>query len=109
VDHGRKTFGSLWRWFSEQGFYLHRRHCGGDHISPKALGYEIINLGNNQPHKLSDVIRLIEKFTGKTARVENREFHKADPTGNLGRHNKGKRAFGLATKGFFGRRHQANR
>jgi len=50
----------------------------GTILALKPLGYEIINLGNNQPHKLSEVIGLIEKFTGKTARVENREFHKAD-------------------------------
>jgi len=50
----------------------------GTILALKPLGYEIINLGNNQPHKLSEVIRLIEKFTGKTVRVENREFHKAD-------------------------------
>jgi nucleoside-diphosphate-sugar epimerase len=50
----------------------------GTILALKPLGYEIINLGNNQPHKLSEVLRLIEKFTGKTARVENREFHKAD-------------------------------
>jgi nucleoside-diphosphate-sugar epimerase len=50
----------------------------GTILALKPLGYEIINLGNNQPHKLSEVIKLIEKFTGKTARVENREFHKAD-------------------------------
>jgi len=50
----------------------------GTILALKPLGYEIINLGNNQPHKLSEVIRLIEEFTGKTARVENREFHKAD-------------------------------
>lgn len=50
----------------------------GTILALKPLGYEIINLGNNQPHKLSEVIGLVEKFTGKTARVENREFHKAD-------------------------------
>jgi UDP-glucuronate 4-epimerase len=50
----------------------------GTILALKPLGYEIINLGNNQPHKLSEVLRLIEKFTGKTAKVENREFHKAD-------------------------------
>ncbi len=50
----------------------------GTILALKPLGYEIINLGNNQPHKLSEVIGLIEKFTGKTAKVENREFHKAD-------------------------------
>jgi UDP-glucuronate 4-epimerase len=50
----------------------------GTILALKPLGYEIINLGNNQPHKLSEVIGLIEEFTGKTAKIESREFHKAD-------------------------------
>lgn len=44
----------------------------------KPLGYEIINLGNNCPHKLSGAINLIEKYTGKKAKFEYKEFHKAD-------------------------------
>ena len=44
----------------------------------KPLGYEIINLGNNNPDKLSIAIKLIEKYVGKKARFEYREFHKAD-------------------------------
>lgn len=44
----------------------------------KPVGYEIINLGNNQPHKLSEAIELIEKCTGKKARFKYKEFHKAD-------------------------------
>ncbi len=50
----------------------------GTILALKPLGYEIINLGNNHPHKLSEMIKLIEKFTGKPATVDNREFHKAD-------------------------------
>jgi len=42
------------------------------------LGHEVINLGNNQPHKLSEAIKLIEKYTGKRARFKYRKFHKAD-------------------------------
>jgi len=42
------------------------------------LGYEIINLGNNNPDKLSTAIQLIEKYVGKEARFKYREFHKAD-------------------------------
>ncbi len=41
-------------------------------------GYEIINLGNNNPHKLMDVVGLIEKYTGKRANIVRKEFHKAD-------------------------------
>ena len=44
----------------------------------KSLGYEIINLGNNKPHSLLEMIELIEKYTGKRARIERKEFHKAD-------------------------------
>ena len=44
----------------------------------KPLGYEVINLGNNHPHKLSEAINLIEKYTGKQAQFKYKEFHKAD-------------------------------
>ena len=44
----------------------------------KPLGYEIINLGNNHPYKLSEVIELMEKYIGKKAQFEYKEFHKAD-------------------------------
>ena len=44
----------------------------------KPLGYEVINLGNNHPDKLSTAIQLIEKYVGKKADFKYREFHKAD-------------------------------
>jgi nucleoside-diphosphate-sugar epimerase len=44
----------------------------------KPLGYEIINLGNNHPYKLSDAIGLMEKYIGKKAHFKYKEFHKAD-------------------------------
>ncbi len=50
----------------------------GTILATKPLGYEIINLGNNKPHTLSEVIALIEKYTGKKAMLELKEFHKAD-------------------------------
>lgn len=50
----------------------------GTILAIKPLGYEIINLGNNQPHTLTQLIELIEKYTGKRAKLERREFHKAD-------------------------------
>ena len=39
----------------------------------KPLGYEIINLGNNYPDKLSTAIKLIEKYLGKKACFEYKE------------------------------------
>ena len=44
----------------------------------KPLGYEVINLGNNNPDKLSTAIELIEDYTGKKAEKVYKEFHKAD-------------------------------
>lgn len=44
----------------------------------KPIGYEVINLGNNNPADLLQVIELIEKFTGKKGAFEYTDFHKAD-------------------------------
>lgn len=44
----------------------------------KKLGYEIINLGNNSPHKLSYAISLIGKFLNKEVKYDYKPFHKAD-------------------------------
>ncbi len=41
-------------------------------------GYEIVNLGNNNPHRLSYLLELIEKITGVKPKVSYGEFHKAD-------------------------------
>ncbi len=50
----------------------------GTILATRPLGYEIINLGNNRPHSLLEMIGLIEKYTGKKAKLEMRDFHKAD-------------------------------
>jgi len=44
----------------------------------KKVGFEIINLGGNKPHRLDEMISLIEKHTGKKAKIVNKPFHKAD-------------------------------
>ncbi|MEN6348235.1 MAG: GDP-mannose 4,6-dehydratase [Syntrophomonas sp.] len=50
----------------------------GTILALKPLGFEIINLGNNNPEKLTTVIDLIEVYTGKKAEINYKEFHKAD-------------------------------
>ncbi|MCX8075875.1 MAG: GDP-mannose 4,6-dehydratase [Aquificaceae bacterium] len=50
----------------------------GTILATKPLGYEIINLGNNQPHSLKELVGLIEKYTGKGTRLSLKDFHKAD-------------------------------
>lgn len=42
------------------------------------LKYEIINLGNNHPYKLIDVINMIEEYLSKKAKINFLPFHKAD-------------------------------
>jgi UDP-glucuronate 4-epimerase len=42
------------------------------------VGYEIVNLGSDEPFLLIDAIRMIEELTGKTAQLEYSEAHKAD-------------------------------
>ncbi len=44
----------------------------------RPLGYEIVNLGNDQPVALADVIAMIETFLGKKARIEHQPMHAAD-------------------------------
>lgn len=44
----------------------------------RPLGYEVINLGNDDPHELNEMIALIEKYLGEKAIVEYKDFHKAD-------------------------------
>ena len=42
------------------------------------VGYEVVNLGSDEPFLLIDAIRMIEEMTGKTAQLEYSDAHKAD-------------------------------
>jgi len=42
------------------------------------LGYEVINLGSDEPIVLNDAIRLVEELVGKKAAIEYRPRHPAD-------------------------------
>ncbi len=41
-------------------------------------GFEIINLGNNKPHTMNELIRFIERYLGKKARIIKKPFFEAD-------------------------------
>jgi nucleoside-diphosphate-sugar epimerase len=41
-------------------------------------GFEIINLGNSNPHQLNEVIKIIEENLNKKAKIVYAPFHKAD-------------------------------
>ncbi len=44
----------------------------------RPLGYEIINLGSDQPFKLMSMIRLVEELVGKPANLHYQDRHPAD-------------------------------
>lgn len=46
----------------------------------KPLGYEVINLGSDEPIILMDSLRLVENYVGKKADIVYREMHRADVT-----------------------------
>ncbi len=58
------------------------------------VGFEIINLGNSHPHELSEVIRLIEAYTEKKAKIRRMEFQKTDMKATWADTGKAKRLLG---------------
>jgi UDP-glucuronate 4-epimerase len=44
----------------------------------RPVGYDIFNLGSDQPLKLSELVTLIEELTGQQAKVNYRPWHPAD-------------------------------
>lgn len=47
-------------------------------LAQKELGYEIINLGNENPHTINEMISLLEKFIGKKASIQYYPFNSSD-------------------------------
>ncbi|MEW6087369.1 MAG: GDP-mannose 4,6-dehydratase [bacterium] len=52
--------------------------AGGTMDALKMTDFGIVNLGGNDPYKLSYVIKLIEKYLNKKAKIKKLPFHKAD-------------------------------
>jgi len=50
----------------------------GTILALKPLGFEIINLGGDKPHKLIDVLHTIENKLNKKAKIKYEPFHPAD-------------------------------
>ena len=57
----------------------------------KPIGYEIINLGNNHPHNMLEMISIIEKGLGKKAEIKHMPVQKADATATWANITKAKR------------------
>ncbi len=52
--------------------------ASGSVAALRPLGFEVINLGGDEPHKLNALIALIEEQTGKRAEIDERPMHRAD-------------------------------
>lgn len=50
----------------------------GTIMALKPLGFEIINLGGDEPHRLIDFLHMIEQKLNKKAKIEYKPFHPAD-------------------------------
>jgi nucleoside-diphosphate-sugar epimerase len=44
----------------------------------KPVGYEVFNLGSDEPVVLRDALKLVEELVGKPAQIEYRPMHRAD-------------------------------
>jgi len=64
----------------------------------RPMGYEIINLGSDHPVKLNYVIRLLEEFSGKKARIRRLKMHPADVRATWADIEKAKRLLGWEPK-----------
>lgn len=63
----------------------------GTILALKPVGFEIINLGGDEPHKLIDVLHNIEALLGKKAKIEYQPFHPADMLATWADINKAKK------------------
>lgn len=60
----------------------------------KPVGYEIINLGNNRPHRLIEAIHLMERYLGKEAKIKYLPFQPTDMKDTWADVEKAKRLLG---------------
>lgn len=52
--------------------------ASGTLLALKFVGYEVVNIGSDHPTSIQDVIAMVEKRLGRTARVERLAAHPAD-------------------------------
>jgi UDP-glucuronate 4-epimerase len=64
----------------------------------KPIGYEIINLGNNHPHDILELISIIEKVLNKKASIKNMPVQEADVTATWADISKAKSLLGWTPK-----------
>lgn len=62
----------------------------------KPVGYEIFNLGSDEPLRLSEMVKLIEELTAQKAQIEYKPWHPADMAATWADISKAKKALGWA-------------
>ena len=67
----------------------------------KSLGYEIINLGSDEPIVLNEAIQLIENLVGKKAIIKYRPRHQADVPASWAGISKAERLLGWRPQSTF--------
>jgi len=64
----------------------------------KDVGFDIVNLGNSQPHDLAEVISFLERYLDKKADIKRLAFQKTDMKATWADIGKAKRLFGWEPK-----------
>jgi UDP-glucuronate 4-epimerase len=67
-------------------------------LKPNRSGFEVFNLGGDDPYELNYAISLIEKYIGKKAKILHKPFHKADIHATWADVNKAKKILGWKPK-----------
>ena len=67
-------------------------------LAQKNLGYEVINLGNENPHTINEMIALLEEFSGKKAIIETHPFNNSDMMHTCANTDKAKKLLGWQPK-----------
>jgi UDP-glucuronate 4-epimerase len=67
----------------------------------RPVGFDIFNLGSDQPLKLSELITRIEELTGRKAQIEYRPWHPADMMATWADISKARRVLGWEPKTTF--------
>lgn len=67
----------------------------------RPVGYEVFNLGSDQPLKLSELIALIEELTGQKAKIDYKPWHPADMAATWADISKAQRTLDWAPKTTF--------
>ncbi|MDR1501572.1 MAG: GDP-mannose 4,6-dehydratase [Prevotella sp.] len=63
-------------------------------LASKPLGYEIINLGSEQPHTINEMIEIIERFLNKKAKINYLPFNGFDVKDTWASNARAKEVFG---------------